>query len=185
MIKYLRNLDSEDPVDSPLPVVILDEEIDALPFDRIACPDLKAIAEVWLDLPRADGDMLPRWSSFSPAMVKRHLDKVCVLQVGDIENHEIEFTVYGNHPTELIGNGKPVKMQDMRESRSEQRNYADIRQRTGRSITNKAPQFARKARSLEGSGEIEYELILLPFETENGTTRLLQPLSSTERRLSA
>jgi len=68
MIKYLRNLDSEDPVDSPLPVVILDEEIDALPFDRIACPDLKAIAEVWLDLPRADGDMLPRWSSFSPAM---------------------------------------------------------------------------------------------------------------------
>jgi len=118
-------------------------------------------------------------------MIKYQLDKVCILQVGDIEKHEIEFTVYGDHPTELIGNGKPVTLKEMRASRTRHKNYADIRQRTGRSISNQAPQFARKAMSWGGLEELEYELLTLPFETENGMTRVLQPLSSAERRLSA
>lgn len=185
MINLLRKSMGNASSDLALPVVILDEEFDALPFDRIACSDLKAVAEVWLKLPRVDGNTLPRWSSFSPAMVKLQLDKVCILQVGDLENDEIEFTLYGNHPTEVLGDGKPVDLKEMRQSQSQWKNYQDISERTGRSITNKAPQFARKAKSWGGAAEVEYELIMLPFETENGVTRVLQPLSSTERRLSA
>ena len=185
MFRFLSKSSKKASPDTAVPVFILDEEMDALPFDRITCPDLKAVAEVWLSLPRTEGEILPRWSSFSPAMVKPQLDKVCILQVGDLENHEIEFTLYGNHPTEVLGNGKPLKLQEMRVDQSQKHLYVDIFRRTGRSIANKAPQFARKAMSWKDLGEVEYELVMLPFETENGVTRILQPLCSTERRLSA
>ena len=184
MLRFVRRSARESASAEALPVVVIDEELDALPFDRIACPDIKAVADVWLKLPRAEGDKLPRWSSFSPAMVKRQLDKVCILQVGNLDDEEIEFSLYGNHPTEVLGDGKPLRLQEMRKNQSQRQNYLDIFRRAGRTIANKAPQFARKAMSSEGSGEIEYEVVMLPFEAENGVTRILQPVSSTERRLS-
>jgi len=156
MLKVFLNLIGGNTSPSAFPVIILDEELDGLPFERIACSDIKAIAEVWLNLPRAPGEELPRWSSFSPKMVTRQLEKICILRVGDLENGEIEFTLYGHHPTELLGNGKPLKLREMRKNRSQRKNYSDILSRTGRSIANKAPQFARKAMSWDGADEVEY-----------------------------
>jgi len=163
------------------PVVILDEALDLLPGDRIECSDLRAIARVWLDLPRESGESLPRWSSFSPSMITPYLYKVCILHVGDQDKDDIEFTLYGGHPTEHIGNGKPLRMHELRADKRRRNNYRDIRERAIRAITNQAPQYARKTLSWDGLDEISYELLMLPFRTENGITRVLQPLTSEPR----
>ena len=167
--------------DLPREVVILDEAINILPLDRIESPELLSIAEVWLELPREGNRGLPRWSSFSPAMIAPQLSKMCVLRVGTENVDDIEFSLYGGHPTQHIGNGRPLVMQDLRVDPLRKNNYVDIRDRAGRAIENAAPQFARKTLSWDGCPDVEYEVMMLPFVSEEGTSRVMQPLASQAR----
>lgn len=163
------------------PVTVLDEAIDSLPFDRIQCPDLRAMGQLWLSLPRHEGEKLPRWATFSPQMAIPYLRKICVMHVGDWENDEIEFTLYGGHATDRVGNGQRLVLEKMREDPLRRPNYSDIRERAGRAVDHSAPQYARKTLSWDGCDDVEYELLMLPFMPENGFSRVLQPLTSDQR----
>jgi len=164
-----------------LPVVIFDEVHDALPLEKVRCPDLKLIGQVWLDLPREAGEPLPRWGAFSPSMITRQLDKVCILHVGDWRNDEIKFSLYGGHATERVGNGHPLDLDQLRNDTKRMSNYQDILHRAGRAVDNAAPQYAFKNLSWDGCEEVEYELLMLPFMPENGVSRVMQPVSSQQR----
>jgi len=163
------------------PVTVLDEAIDSLPFDRIRCSDLRALGKLWQSLARREGEILPRWETFSPNMAIPYLSKICVLHVGDWENDEIEFTLYGGHATDRVGNGQRLVLEKMRNDPLRRTNYRDIKERAGRAVDHSAPQYARKTLSWDGCDEVEYELLMMPFMPENGMSRVLQPLTS-ERR---
>jgi len=162
-------------------VTVLDRGDDALPFDRIRCPDLRAIGQAWLDMPRGEGETIPHWRAFSPADFASCLEKLCVIKARDWRAHDIEFSLYGSHPTEFIGNGRPLVLADMREDPVHEENYLDIVNRAGRAIENAAPQYVRKSLSWNEDNYIDYEALMLPFVAEGGVQRLLQPLSARAR----
>lgn len=169
-----------DPEQS-MPVVIYDEVHDRLPFEKIRCPDLYLIGEVWSALPRIYGEPLPRWSAFSPSMITRQLSKVCVLRVGDWRKDEIRFSLYGGHATERVGNGRALDLHQLRNDPKRRSNYRDIRDRAGRAVDRNAPQYALKSLSWDGCSEVDYELLMLPFMPQNGCSRVMQPLTSSKR----
>ena len=162
-------------------VVLLDQGHDMIPFDRIECRDLRRIGAAWLRMPREGRRRLPRWEMFRPADFKPVLDKFCVLRVHDWRADEIEFSLYGGHPTDFIGSGKPLVMQDMRHDPLRSANYYDIRDRAGRAVDYEAPQYVRKTLSWNDKNYIEYETLMLPFEPGKGTRRVLQPVSARAR----
>lgn len=159
-------------------VELLDFEYDSIPFDRIQCPDLRQIGRVWLDYPRQTGQALPQWRQFSPVQFRSMIDKLCVLSVEDWSTEQLEFTLYGGHPTEYIGLGKPLSLQEMRADPFRRNNYADIRDRARRATRNETPQYARKTLSWNDHDFIEYEVLMLPFAPEGGSQRILQPVSA-------
>jgi len=159
-------------------VVHLDQGDDMLPFDRIECGDLRSIGKAWIAMPRNQGEYLPSWNEFDPADFKFCLDKFCVLKVQDWRKNQIEFSLYGGHPTDYLGNGKPLVMQNLRSNPLHSANYIDIRDRAGRAIDNEAPQYVRKTLSWNDQSYIEYETLMLPFLPDQGVQRLLQPVSA-------
>ena len=159
-------------------VVCLDSSEDTLPMDRIQDYDLRLIGKAWMEMPRLEGERLPRWSNFSPADFRSMIEKLCVLSVEDWRAGRLEFTLYGNHPTELIGLGRPLRMMELREDAARKGNYEDIRKRAGRAIEMCAPQYARKNLSWNDHGYIEYEVLMLPFMREAGAQRILQPVAA-------
>ena len=162
--------------------LLLNEVVNDLPVDLIECPDLLDIGQMWLQLPRPDGEQLPRWADFKPAMIARYLAKMSILHVQDWRAGEIEFTLYGDHLTKNIGNGRPLNLAKLRADPMGHENYIDIVTRAGRAIEREAPQYARKTLAWDGLGEVEYELLMLPFQPdENGMSRVMQPLSSQPR----
>ena len=163
------------------PVTVLDESVDSLPFDKIRCSDLRVLGTLWLSLPRREEEILPRWKTFSPKMAKPYLSKICVMHVGDWRADEIEFTLYGGHATERVGNGQRLILERLRNDPLRRGNYRDIRDRAGRAVDQAAPQYARKTLSWDGCDQVEYEVLMLPFMPEKGKSRVLQPLTS-ERR---
>jgi len=162
-------------------VVVLDQGDDVLPFDRIRCPDLIAIGQAWLDMPRNEGRTIPEWRAFSPAAFASCLDKLCVLKARDWRAHDIEFSLYGNHPTDFLGNGRSLVMKEMRGDPMHEANYLDILNRAGRAIENAMPQYVRKTLSWNEGNYIDYETLMLPFVAEDGVQRLLQPVSARAR----
>jgi len=159
-------------------VVLLDEEQDSLPFDRIVCPDLIELGRAWKAMPREAGERLPRWSCFRPFDFKSSVEKMCVISVEDWHADAFEFTLYGNHPTELIGLGKPLSLQRLRNDPQRRGYFEDIRNRVGRAVTNYAPQYARKTLSWNDRGFIQYEVLMLPFQGNGDVQRILQPVSA-------
>ena len=159
-------------------VVVLDSSDDTLPFDRIQDYDLNLIGKAWMGMPRLPGEDLPRWQNFRPADFRPMIEKLCVLTVGDWRADRLEFTLYGSHPTDLIGLGRPLRMMDLREDPKRRANYEDIRKRVGRAIENCAPQYARKTLSWNDHGYIEYEVLMLPFMREGSAQRVLQPVGA-------
>ncbi len=158
-------------------VDLIDWEDDDLPFDRIKCEHLRKIGEAWLSMERKAGEALPRWSAFSPAQFVDVIDKICVLKAEDWRADNIEFSLYGGHATEFIGQGKPLALQEMRHNPLHKANYVDVRDRAGRAIENNAPQYARKTLSWNDEGHMEYEALMLPFMPQGKVQRLLQPVS--------
>jgi len=159
-------------------VNLLDSEQDALPFDRIFCPDLITIGRAWSEMPCEPGEDLPRWSCFKPFSFKSCLDKMCVISVEDWRANALEFTLYGEHPTEFVGLGRPLSLQALRHDPQRRVYFDDIRDRVGRAIDHNAPQYARKTLSWNDRGFIEYEILMLPFQPNEGVQRILQPLSA-------
>lgn len=159
-------------------VEIRDVEDDGIPLDRIDCPDLRSIGQAWLDLPRTGRESLPRWKDFKPANFIPVIERLCVLRVSDGSIDDLEFTLYGAHATEFIGNGRKLKLQSLRYDPLRQANYIDIRDRARRAIQNESPQYVRKSLSWNGQGFIEYELLMLPFTVSDNSQRLLQPVSA-------
>jgi len=159
-------------------VVLLDQEQDAIPFDRIRCPDLVAIGRAWQDMPRETGEALPRWSCFRPFEFKSSIEKMCVIAVEDWQADALEFSLYGNHPTEFVGLGRPLSLQRLCRDARRRGYYEDIRQRVGRAITNDAPQYARKTLSWNDRGFVQYEVLMLPFLRNGKVQRVLQPVSA-------
>jgi len=169
---------------SPLDRVplLLNEVVNDLPVDLIECPDLLEIGQMWLDLPRREGRRLPLWADFKPTMIARYLAKMSILHVGDWRAGEIEFTLYGDHLTKTIGNGRPLNLAKLRTDPIRCENYTDIVTRAGRAVEREAPQYARKTLAWDGLGDVEYEVLMLPFQPdENGMSRVMQPLSSQPR----
>lgn len=163
---------------SQLPA-LLENCADRIPFDKLQCNDLEWIAESWAALPVQAGELLPRWDSFNVADFARVLDKLCVLHVRDWRTNDIEFVVYGGHPTRFVGLGKPVKLAKMRSDPVAYNNYVDICDRVGRAVCNSKPQYARKTLSWNGRDDIEYETLILPFAPDgSGVQRVLQPVSA-------
>jgi len=160
-------------------VVLLDSEQDNIPFDRIQCPDLRAIGESWLAMPRETGQPLPEWKSFRPFDFKRSVEKMCVLSVEDWRADKLEFSLYGSHPTEFIGLGRPLSMEQLRTDTLRRGYYEDIRDRVGRAVDKNAPQYARKTLSWNDHGRVEYEVLMLPFTRQERVQRVLQPVSAT------
>ena len=161
--------------DQSRPVTIYDEEDGAIPFDRIRCSDLSLIGQVWLDLPRVGFEPLPRWTTFSPAMITRQLNKVCILHVGDWRRDEIRFSLYGGHATERVGNGQPLDLHQLRNDPQRRGNYRDIRDRAGRAVEKATPQYAYKNLSWDGCSEVAYELLMLPFMPETALAECCNP----------
>ena len=180
-LNLLRKFRASTPARPTRNVVLLDQADDTLPFGRIECPDLRTIGKAWLDMPRVSGEAIPRWSEFSPADFRFFLDKFCVLKLQDWRNDEIEFSLYGTHPTDFLGNGRPLVMQDMRNNPLHSGNYLDIRDRAGRAVDNQAPQYVRKTLSWNDRNYIEYETLMLPFIAQDGVHRVLQPVSARAR----
>jgi hypothetical protein len=162
-------------------VILLDQGDDELPFERIKCVELCEIGHAWLEMPRIDGEPLPRWSEFQPKNFSATLDKLCVLKVRNWQQNEIEFSLYGGHPTDFIGLGQPLVMQELRNDPLRVSNYIDIRDRAGMAIDNEAPQYVRKTLSWNDENYIEYETLMLPFMPADGEQRLLQPVSARAR----
>ena len=180
-VQFLRDFTAVRNPEAARPVVILDEAVNALPFHRIQCPDLKDIGAMWLALPREHGEPLPRWATFSPAMIAPLLSKVCILRVGDWREDDIKFSLYGGHATARIGNGQPLVLSALKDDPKRCGNYHDICTRAGRSVDDAAPQYARKTLSWDGFEEVAYEVLMLPFMPENGISRVMQPITSQER----
>lgn len=174
-MNYLKEYHDYEP---PREVVILKNADNFLPIFEINCSDLRLIGEAWLAMPRVSGEELPRWSAFRPKDFVSCLDKFCVLKVEDWKADKLEFSLYGGHPTDYIGCGKPLVMQQLRRDPLRSANYYDIRDRAGRAIDNKAPQFVRKTLSWNANNYIEYETLMLPFMAEGGVQRVLQPVSA-------
>lgn len=160
---------------------VLKETVNAIDLNDIECIDLRRIADVWLGLPREEGEVLPRWSSFSPSMITPQLNKVCILHVGN--DREVEFSLYGGHATERIGNGQPLVLQKLPDDPLRRANYYDIRARAVRAVEEAAPQYAKKTLGWDGLPDVRYELLMLPFHPENGFSRVMQPLTSEPRPL--
>jgi hypothetical protein len=179
-ISSLETCNPNDPLgdDPALSVIVLDEGYDSIPFERISCPDLVFIAQCWLAMPRDEESGLPRWTAFRHAEFVSVLDKFCVLKVIDWRNDALEFSLYGGHPTEMIGRGRPLVMSEMRTDPLRAANYRDIRDRTGRAVENRAPQYARKTLSWDERDYIEYEALMLPFHPGADSQRVLQPVSA-------
>lgn len=158
---------------------LLEDHPDALPFDRIRCPDLLWIAEQWLALPRSDGQHLPRWGEFRIRDFVKTASKLCVLHVEDKQPDRTEFTVYGEHPTCYVGLGKPLRLAQMKNDPRTYANYVDIRDRANRAASHEKPQYARKTLSWNGRDDIEYEAMMLPFAPDaSSVQRILQPVSA-------
>jgi hypothetical protein len=171
-----------EPVRKTSAPLVLDEVINELPLDVIECPDLRAIGEMWLELPRESGDRLPDWAMFNPAMISRYLSKVSILHVGDWRAGEVEFTLYGDHLTKNIGNGRPLNLEALRSDAAGHVNYCDIVTRVGRAIEFAAPQYARKTLCWDGHDDVEYEVLVLPFKPDQtGMSRVMQPATCQPR----
>jgi len=159
-------------------VVLIDSEDDALPIERILCDDLRMIGTAWLDMPRREGEALPRWDAFDCRRFVTVLDKMCVVRAMDWQCDRIEFSLYGGHATDHIGLGKPLSLQQMRLDPLRKANYLDTRDRVGRSIDHAAPQYARKTLSWNQDPNTEYEILTLPFMPQEGFQRILCPVSA-------
>jgi hypothetical protein len=159
-------------------VVTLDTQQDMIPFDRIKCADLREIGKAWQEYARIEGEPLPRWRMFRVSDFIRTIERLCVLRVEDDRIDDLEFSLYGSHASEYIGNGRRLVLQNLRTDPLRQNNYIDIRDRAERAIINERPQYARKSLSWENKAYIEYEVLMLPFMAEDGTQRLLQPFSA-------
>jgi len=159
-------------------VILLDQEQDSLPFDRMKSSELIEIGHAWEAMPRESEEHLPRWSRFRPFDFKTSIEKMCVISVEDWQADALEFTLYGDHPTEYIGMGRPVSLQQLRHDPKRRGYYQDIRNRVGRAVENSAPQYARKTLSWNDSGYIQYEILMLPFHAEGSVQRILQPVAA-------
>jgi len=159
-------------------VILLDQQQDSLPFDRIQCPELIELGQAWQALPRLPEENLPRWASFRPFQFRSSVEKMCVISVEDWRADALEFTLYGNHPTEYIGLGRPLSLQTLRRDPKRCGYYEDIRNRVGRAIEQTAPQYARKTLSWNDRGYVQYEILMLPFFREGAIQRILQPVSA-------
>ncbi len=175
----LQSFTNETP---PREVVTLDIGEDTIPVKRIKCPQLLFIGQSWLQMHREAGERLPRWQEFDLNKFTRVIEKFCVIKVVDWRADQIEFSLYGEHPTDFIGGGKPLVMQKLRQDPLRSGNYYDIRDRAGRAVDNEAPQYARKTLSWNERNYIEYETLMLPFVPEDGIQRILQPVSARARR---
>lgn len=171
----VRDVSNYEPARS---IILRDLEDDAIPIDRIECADLRRIGQAWLDFPRTQGSRLPRWEDFKPIDFTDMIERLCVLRVDNGRIDDLEFTLYGAHATEFIGNGRKLVLQSLRYDPSRRNNYLDIRDRARRAIMNQSPQYVRKSLSWNGLGFIEYELLMLPFQYANNSQRLLQPVSA-------
>jgi len=168
------------PISGPLgKVTLLEDVTDGLPYDTIRCRDLHWIARRWSAMPLREGEKLPRWDCFDVKAFAAVLSRLCVLHIEDRQVDTLEFAVYGSHPTNYVGLGKPLRLSDMKGDAQTYENYVDIRDRAIRAIRNETPQYARKTLAWNGRADIEYEALMLPFAPDGSPVqRLLQPISA-------
>ena len=165
--------------DAPRDVLILAESAGRAMLDTIECADLRRLVASWSAFAADPDTALPRWASFSPAIFRTMLPKICVLKVG---RDGMEYSLSGGHANDYLNGGRSLSVEKMRRDPGRRGEFVDLHARVTAAVQHRAAVYVRKAVVWQASRYVEYETVLLPFAPEGGCQRVLQPVSARIRR---
>jgi len=131
--------------------------------------DLKWAFEKWKALCDASSQSLPQWEDetlqlFMP--VNRRL--MVVMADGDWRQDEFDVIYCGQHASDFLNQGKPVRYQQMRiDNPNFEKNYQDVKIRNGRVMDNREPELVMKRMDWADMRFVQYQVLILPFLCED------------------
>ncbi len=156
---------------------ILDQQLDFVPRDRLRCIDLLELHHAWVALPRREGE-LPDYEDFDEGSFQAIEPKISRMVVKDWQAGDMEYATYGQHPATFLNRGKPLTMAELWQDPKRRDNYVDIKNRVGRCIDKRQPNYVHKRLNWGARGFVSYEVIFLPFRSGENEHIVLTPVSA-------
>lgn len=132
--------------------------------ERISA-DLKWAFERWNTLCDESTTDLPQWDDTShKALMPVGRRLMVVLADGDWRRDEFDVIYCGQHVSDFLNQGKPVRYQKMRaENPDFEKNYQDVKTRNGRVFDTRHPELVMKKMEWADMRYVQYQSLILPF----------------------